>query len=79
MDGHLIEYRHKPGGEWEEWAFRVGTRAQARKSAEGLLASLWEEGSPRARVRMDGQAIRTPNGEVPAAEIYAVVKEEQHA
>lgn len=71
MDGYLIEYRHKPGGEWVEWCLRVGTKADARKSAEGLLASLQKDGSPAARVRMDGKLIRAQSGEVQAAESEA--------
>jgi len=66
---HWIEYREKPGRPWESWAVRVGTKMDARRSALGLLASLQDEGYPRARVRVGGKAIRAESVGVQAAEM----------
>jgi len=59
MAAHLIEHRNRPGSAREVWAQRLGTKAEARRSAEGLLAELRED-HPRAMVWLDGRAVRLP-------------------
>lgn len=61
MEGHTIEYREKPRGQWEEWARFMGTKARAYSSAIGLLVSLKDESRyAKAAVRVDGHMVRGP-------------------
>ena len=45
-----IEYFEKPGGKWQFWAFREGTRDEIAYTVEGLQHELREE-FPGAQVR----------------------------
>lgn len=61
MKDYLIEFRPLPRGEWESWALRRGTLAEAEASAEGLRRSIGD----RAAVRVDGHLLRRPAPRTP--------------
>ncbi len=57
MGKHAIEFKPDRKSPRQFWAWRAGSRKQARQSAEGLLVSLRECGATNARVFVDGRRV----------------------
>lgn len=57
MPQSLIEYRERPRGPIETWAYQDGSRADIDLSAALLLVDLLDEGLRAPAVYVDGQRI----------------------